>query len=287
MEKKEMITDEELAQYFSGNTPAEEEQEILDKITNSDWETDDLIAIATALKKQKEAEQPKPKTMYYRVAAAIALLVVAGGVVFRITKMQDSDQELIAMNNTTQGMSVNPTEVHEIIEENSSDMQQVKQHYREDHNNATNSTQPKKRLLFPSYHQSPIIRNNTSLGNGEGGTTYQAAYSHSVGEDQPSDVQHVSNILKCSFADEWHKGKTFMFTWESNAVSVELRLKPTMSNEWNYKKKYPAEQRMDTLSSALWDTYRSQGLSLDWEMKAHYEESGQTMLRKGTIYLRK
>ena len=81
MENKKVISDELLAKYLSGQCTEAEEAEVLDYMSQSDENIDDLTNIVAAIEAQKKATSPATKEETHRFipwAAAASVLLLVG-----------------------------------------------------------------------------------------------------------------------------------------------------------------------------------------------------------------
>ncbi|GEM_PF-6899194 len=85
MKHSDIISDELLTRYLSGNATPEEEAAVLDHAAASDENAEDLLHIAAAVRTQQRAEQPPRRTsrpLYWAAAVLMPLLVAGAGFLF-------------------------------------------------------------------------------------------------------------------------------------------------------------------------------------------------------------
>lgn len=220
--KQEMkMTDDILDKFLSGEATEEEKNAVMEYMTESDEHLDELMCITEALREHREVEKPKakPKAVYYRAAAAVAVLLVSGGLWFGLSRgtEPETEPELIAQLNKPQD---NPITMFS-DGKNENPPTSI---------NGRNRVAPQKKMpnqtigsTTTSHNEQLIIKENIE--------DRQIQYTHessliaaSVASDPSIEsIGKDTVFLSCIIPTVWD-GDSLIIVWESNISKIEISL---------------------------------------------------------------
>ena len=124
MDKKEQMSDEQLAKYMSGKASPEEETAVLNYLAENDEHIDDFLNMTAAVELQQGKEKKsiagrtwKKIAWSMSAAVAIAVLVVVG--VFAFHHAEDENEQFAQQEQTEQSQSNTPASVSDSAKSNS------------------------------------------------------------------------------------------------------------------------------------------------------------------------
>lgn len=228
---KELEFDELLTKYIDDTATEEEENRVLDYVAENKECLGEMIQIAESIRAQRKAERKQRKEVFaYRVAASVALLLVAGGLWFTIGGNNNNGGEMLAQNNVS-----NEPDIIIDCDLGSSSEDTVFKRQFEPHSLSVGGNNAE-------LHSRPIFAKNGSETEmpGEKQTEPDASVSqtiHPVRHDgttsaHMASLEVVSSnnqatsgnrlLADCTIPTVWPKGADLEIKWTSNADKVTL-----------------------------------------------------------------
>ena len=302
MEKKNIITDEQIASFLSGTATEEDQNAVLEYVAESDENLDELMSIAEAVYKHRKSMQkvrkvptrqshPKakhaiiwrrPKPIVWRVAASVAVVLVAGGLLFvfggRGSNPETGNQFAVntADNSTDTFVS---SEEADALQEATKKMQQPS---RPNEPTLIAKAEPEK-MPTDTYDPLPIVVNRELSAQGQGGAL-QASSQVASSQSTPSTTNPPDTYyeIKASVPTQWKMGDALLVSWKCNAPELKLMIRPQNSNVWMYNKTFPFENDSVVISSSVQEKLAWDSDTLVWRMNVLFD-NGKQSEKHGTI----
>lgn len=301
MEKKNNITDEQISSFISGTASEEEKNAVLEYVAESDENLDELMSIVEVASNYRKTIQEgiqtpaqhshrvathtvlwrKPKPRVWRVAASVAVVLVAGGLLF-VFAGRGSNPE--TGNQFAANTADNPTDTF-VSSEEAEDLQEatkkMQQPSRPNESTLIAKADPEK-MPADSYDPLPIVNRNLSA-QGQGGalqaSSQIASSQHTPSTTNPPDTYYE---IKASVPTQWKMGDALLVSWKCNAPELKLMIRPQNSNVWMYNKTFPFEKDSVVISSSVQEKLAWDSDTLVWRMTVLFD-NGKQSEKHGTI----
>lgn len=304
MEKKNSITDEQIVSFLSGTASEEEQNAVLEYVAESDENLDELMSIAEAVYKHRKSrheklqaseqlahQQPtakhaiiwrKPKPIVWRVAASVAVVLVAGGLLFALAGRGSNPEtgNQFAINTTE---NPNDTLVFSEEEEDLRDATNDIQHTSRPNEPTLIAESAPEKAFYDSYGPLPMSVSRHVDAKREGGAL-QASSQVATSPQAPSTTnppETYYNII-ANVPERWKMGDALHISWKCNAPELKLIIRPQNSNVWMYNKTFPFEQDSVVISSSVQEKLAWDSDTLVWRMTVLFD-NGKQSEKHGTI----
>ena len=246
MEQKHIPTDEQIARFLGGTATEEEKNAVLEYMSQSDENLEEVLAIADAVQAQRSSltsQQSTSKSVAWRIAASVAVILLAGGAWLllrdRGVNLEATPSNTVAMNttpvvtptpggNATDGQT--PSSDNTIVPTNNQATRQSNNALIADADAAAGGDE----ALSSKYNSMPQVTTRTSIDEGSqrNVAAVQRNDNSSSTQDYLRDVIVVENPRPRE-TTVWEKGTPFTFSWKcSDAENVILWMKDKDGNKW-------------------------------------------------------
>ena len=302
MEKKNNITDEQIASFISGTASEEEKNAVLEYVAESDENLDELMSIAEVASNYRRTIQEgiqtpaqhshrvarhtvlwrKPKPIVWRVAASVAVVLVTGGLLFALagrgSNPETGNQFAINTTDNPNDTSVSSEEGEALREA----MEDIQHPSRSNEPTLIAKAEPEK-MPTDTYDPLPIVVNRELGAQGQGGAL-QASSQVASSQSTPSTTNPPDTYyeIKASVPTQWKMGDALLVSWKCNAPELKLMIRPQNSNVWMYNKTFPFEKDSVVISSSVQEKLAWDSDTLVWRMTVLFD-NGKQSEKHGTI----
>lgn len=274
MEKKETMkmTDEILNKYLNGTASEEEKNAVKEYMAESDEHLYELMSIVDAIREHQEIDNQKvkpiikTKAVYYRVAAAVAVLLVCGG----IWLTQRNVSLSVGGQNTHNGEQFAQLEIPEKVPSNAIAEPTVSEPAPETLTKNDGKKSHPNTQLENHCDTNPIsttIDNNSPhevirMYNPREGESRLMAASTII-ESRTAEEVSDTVFLKAIIPYTWNDSENLEISWTSNSpdsIVVELR---SIKGEVLFNKKFAPKNSSTTISSSMRDKFLHEGKRME------------------------
>lgn len=286
MEQKHNITDEQIARFLNGTASEEEKEVILEYMSQSDENLDELMSIADAVQAQRAAATPAHKTppLVWRIAASVAVVLIAGGVWLAL---RDRGVNLAPQAGNTVAMNTSTTSSNmpNAIDESNSGAPVVNPIANNRPANSTNEYADAGLGRELSQQEQDLYHTQTENEIGNARIAYvRAAKGGDVNVNQQDIPQpDIEHVIRYNVPSEWTIGTDLLVTWEAKeGVRVEFRI--INSKNTNAKDRNRWMTFQDTEGSIKIDAdnlirlvvgYEGDRHELIWELQPYFDNENQ------------
>ena len=287
MEQNEKITDELIAKYISGKTTEEEDRIIHDYHAHHPEFANDLLDIATALRRQRkhdeatrQVDQKQPqeaqqvplirRRTFYAIAASVAALIVFGLLFFKPFAQNDSEQTLAdadteitnnSPSNNGEGNDLNPTDITAV------DLQSEEVLLADNQEPAGQTTENHSDL----QPDQPLLADNTNPQQQSDESEAPIMASMTVNEDNSNAPSLENAVFSTDIPTACNPDSALVLKWSCNAPKLVIEISYGEGKLW--EKTYNNSINQMTLGSRRLDGFRiysPQGFN--WKMTAYYRD---------------
>ncbi len=287
MEQNFKITDEQMARFIAGTATEEEKNAILEYMSQSDENLDELMSIVDAVQAQRVASSaPTRKTSpaIRSVAASVAVLLLAGGAWMLL---RDRGVNLESPSSNTVAMNITPVPSSDASGDDS-------QLTRTPSHSAAQSSSYSDLIADadPVANATPLAEKNstsqqgtTQAANSSDGSGILMASSEAISTN-PIKTEH-DIVFRAPIPSEWKFGTGLTFSWNCNAPVIKLMMKPQGELEWLYLKRITSDAQ-EWKDGKVIVTAKEQGLltsnsnKVMWRMEAYFN-GGEKTVKEGLI----
>lgn len=238
MEQKHNITDEQIARFLSGTASEEEKNAILEYMSQSDENIDELMSIADAVQAQRNNHQAvKPsgnRTVAWRIAASVAVILLAGGAWILLrdhgVDLETPSSTTVAMNTTPAPTPVPSTPGTVTVTDNQgqSDNQTIKQPNNKSSNTLVADAGADIDLSrFQSEELHGGAQTRQTISGNEG--PYMASLTTGTsGQSRPE----TERIVLPEVPKQWLPGTDLVIKWKTDAPKIKVMVKPQGAKYW-------------------------------------------------------
>lgn len=233
MEQKHNITDEQIASFIGGTATKEENDAILEYMSQSDENVDELMAIADAVQAQRNSDQAvkrsNNRTFAWRVAASVAVILIAGGVWLLL---RDHGVAVEPQAGNTVALNTTPTPTPVTLSTVPADDNQEHSNNQVSNNTSTVVDDAEQEGDLSQYQSEDIQRNPRphQLTSSSAGS-FVASLSTGTTNHSTSRPE-TERILRPDVPKQWTSGFNLVIAWTTNAPKVVVRIKPLGSKKW-------------------------------------------------------
>lgn len=249
MEQKHIPTDEQIARFLGGTATEEEKNAVLEYMSQSDENLEEVLAIADAVQAQRSSltsQQSTSKSVAWRIAASVAVILLAGGAWLllrdRGVNLEATSSNTVAMNTTPVGTSTpgsNATDGQTPSSDNTivpTSNQATRQ------SNNTLIADADADPLSAKYKSLPsdVVRTPDAAGN----PSLTVASSEVVGSQiNPLKTQY-DIVFREPVPETWKKGTPLTLSWNCSAQEIRLMVKPNDNSKvWIVNKKITSDSK--------------------------------------------
>ncbi len=307
MEQNEKITDELIAKYISGKTTEEEDRIIHDYLAHHPEFANDLLDIATALRRQRkhdeatrQVDQKQPqeaqqvplirRRTFYAIAASVAALIVFGLLFFKPFAQNDSEQTLADAD--TESTNTAPQNEGEVDDLNKTDINTIDFQPGEpllaDNQEAVTTPiqenpvqpQPEEPLLADNSTPSTIQQQEAVAPLSDNNDPTMAALT--IDDDSGIPIVKDAVFVTDSIPSNCDPNKDLVLKWTCNAPVLKIEFSLDNGATWKTSYNVSGQNRLTIKPSKL-NTFKdySNTNSFQWRMTAQYSDG--KLVRQGTV----
>ena len=305
MEQNEKITDELIAKYISGKTTEEEDRIIHDYLAHHPEFANDLLDIATALRRQRkhdeatrQVDQKQPqeaqrvplirRRTFYAIAASVAALIVFGLLFFKPFAQNDSEQTLADAD--TESTNTAPQNEGEVDDLNKTDINTIDFQPGEPllADNQEAVTTPIQGSPIQPQLEEPSLANNTVTSTPQQQEVTQPNDNASTmaalttSEDYSNLISQKDAIFVTdSIPVEWDPNKDLVLKWTCNTPLLILEFSTDHGSTWKTPYDVSGQNNFKIRSRRLLDFSFDNPQGFQWRMTAQYNDG--KLVRQGTV----
>lgn len=243
MEKKNIITDEQIASFLSGTATEEEKNTVLEYVAESDENLDELMSIAEVASNYRRTihegfKTPtqhshhavkhtilwrKPKPIVWRVAASVAVVLVSGGLLFALagrgSNPETGNQFAIKTTDNPNNTSVSSEEEEALCEA----MEDIQHPLRSNEQTLIAEANPEKEIndMFDFPTTTPQFPASSTRGGG-----VVIASSQVPGTPKTTDPLKTFYEMHIDVPSHWKHGSDLRVLLKCNAIEMRFVMRP-------------------------------------------------------------
>lgn len=237
MEQKHIPTDEQIARFLGGTATEEEKNAVLEYMSQSDENLEEVLAIADAVQAQRSSltsQQSTSKSVAWRIAASVAVILLAGGAWLllrdRGVDLETPSSTTVAMNTTPAPTPVPSTPGTVTVTDNQgqSDNQTIKQPNNKSSNTLVADAGADIDLSrFQSEELHGGAQTRQTISGNEG--PYMASLTTGTsGQSRPE----TERIVLPEVPKQWLPGTDLVIKWKTDAPKIKVMVKPQGAKYW-------------------------------------------------------
>ena len=302
MEQKQKIIDEQIGCFLSGTATEEERKAVLEYVSECDENLEDLMIVAESVYAQRKADAAANNTsateiptnhkdirplhrfnsVSWRVAASVALVLVAGGIVLTLSNrgvgLSSVDDPVLANNTNPQEVSFNDDadKIDNTINQPSRISSQSSDIFAEANPSSTDSIS-----FWDKHRTSPT--ENTSTGTGKLMASSQRVKENPISSASAINPPDTEFDIKPEVPKQWSAGKDMVISWKCNMPQKVVLEMGLINGMWIYKKEFSAPQDSVVVTSNVLRNLTIETDTIKWRMKAYFDNGKKSSVKTGII----
>lgn len=285
MEKNHSITDEQIARFVAGTATEEERNAVLEYMSQSDENLEEVMAIAEAVQAQRAAATPAHKTspLVWRIAASVAVILIAGGVWLAL---RDRGVDLVPQAGNTVAMNTapEPSDDYAATAPNEpSPVATTPTMRRTPSSDLVADAEQQEEPLKPMQFEYPAAPERTADAQV---AALQTAKNQKQSETLRPDTEHQVHV---QMPESWTVGTDLVFTWGSTdkASGIMFSLR-NVSSAFRPQPKLYTDDRVVIPAAEMEELILIKG-DLEWTLQPRFDNENPIRtfpVQKGRIKVR-